>query len=108
MAERSITGWLESNCRRARSVLATANPSAELAEASVVCALGHLVEQIWNFEGAVGELSGIATVLQRLIASYQQLDELHRRSDGRTSPVAEEGGMAESALLRIEERLRLL
>ena len=108
MAKKLSTDRPESVRRRTRPALS--DSPAELAEASIACTFGHLLDKIWNFAGEMGELNGIATVLQRLIASYQQLDELRRRPDirGQSSTTGEGGDISEAALLRMEERLRLL
>jgi hypothetical protein len=95
---------------RARRVLEENRGFGELAEASLTCVLGQLLERIWS--GSVGEdlaeLNTLAGVIQRLIAGGQQALELRTRMETEVPAGGTAGGLDEGTLSRLEERLQLL
>jgi hypothetical protein len=94
-----------------RRILERTCPLDDLAEASLACALGCLLEQVGRWDGGtdLGALNTATAVLHRLIASCQQVEELRRRLE--PLPAADgcpDGGISEPALRQLEERLQLL
>jgi hypothetical protein len=94
-----------------RHILKKSCPLGDLAEASLACALGCLLEQVWRWDGGedLGALNTATAVLHRLIAGCQQVEELRRRLDPTPGTANGPGtGIGETALRQLEERLQLL
>jgi hypothetical protein len=84
-------------------------------EASILCALGQLLEKIWEGDGEAGlaELNTVSAVLQRLLSSIQQAGELRQRMGNGSlcrdlGSLPEGDGLPAALIGQLEERLRLL
>jgi hypothetical protein len=87
----------------------------DLAEASILCTLVQLLEKIWAGGGEMdlAELNTASGVIQRLIASSQQIAELRQRFHEIAPTIGggernRDNGLPEPIIEQLEERLKLL
>ncbi|MDR2577165.1 MAG: hypothetical protein LBC42_03950, partial [Puniceicoccales bacterium] len=92
--------------KRAQRVLEWSPSPGELVEASIVCALHHLFEHIWQQEDSIdlSALGAMAGIIQKLLGSSQQAAEMRENAEEKCAMEGTSRGFSAEILRHIEEQ----